>query len=224
VRRERSSGFNSSDRVTRHVRPRNEWFKPERLKRYYFAYEAIALAILLAVVGVLAATGILAAMQPWVPPVAGAVLLVGVGYVTWWIRAFYRTADYRFTDDAIEYRRGVLFRQKTTVPYDRITNVGVSQGPIQRLVRVGSVGVHTAGYGGQVGAELTIGGVGDFEEIKDQVLDGVRARPARATEGAEAVDGADVATDDARAAHDASREMLGELRRIRELLERGRSA
>jgi uncharacterized membrane protein YdbT with pleckstrin-like domain len=158
-------------------------------------------------------------MRSWVPLVGGAALLVAFGYLTWWISAFYRTADYRFTDDEIEFRRGVFFRQKTTVPYSRITNVGVSQGPIQRLVDVGSVGVHTAGYGGQVGAELTIGGVGDFEEIKEQVLDRVRARPASATEGEAPANARGV-----RDARDATGEMLGELRRIRELLEQGRSA
>lgn len=40
----------------------------------------------------------------------------------WRIPAFYRTAAYRFTDDEIEYRRGVFFQQKTTVPYNRITS------------------------------------------------------------------------------------------------------
>ena len=201
------------------MRPQNEWFKPEQLRRYYFAYEVIALGIVLAVVGILAITGILTAIQPWVVLGAGAVLVVVFGYLTWWITAFYRTADYRFTDDEIEYRRGVFFQQKTTVPYNRITNVGVSQGPIQRLVNVGSVGIHTAGYGGQTGAELTIGGLGDFEDIKDQILAEVRGRPARATEGDDSMDSVSIRS----VPDDESSEMLGEIRRIRELLEQGRT-
>lgn len=202
------------------MRPQNEWFKPEQLRRYYFTYEVIALAIVLAVVGILAVTGILTAMQSWVLLVGGVALLVVFGYLTWWIPAFYRTADYRFTDDEIEYRRGVFFQQKTTVPYNRITNVGISQGPIQRLVNVGSVGIHTAGYGGQTGAELTIGGLSDFEYIKDQILAEVRGRPAKATEGDDAMDTVSIpSTPD-----DETSEMLGEIRRIRELLEQGRTA
>ena len=201
------------------MRPQNEWFKPEQLRRYYFTFEVIALAVVLAVTGLLAVTGILFEMNPLVPLVGGVVALVVFGYLTWWIPAFYRTAGYRFTDDEVEYRRGVFFQQKTTVPYNRITNVGVSQGPIQRLVNVGSVGVHTAGYGGQAGAELTIGGLSDFEDIKDQILAEVRGRPAKATEGDDFVDTVSIpSTPD-----DESSEMLGELRRIRELLEQGRT-
>jgi len=201
------------------MRPQNEWFRPEQLRRYHFAYEVIALAIVLSVVGVLAVTGILTAMQQWVWVGGGVVLVVVFGYLTWWIPAFYRTAGYRFTDDELEYRRGVFFRQKTTVPYNRITNVGVSQGPIQRLVNAGSVGIHTAGYGGQTGAELTIGGISDFEDVKEQILANVRGRPAEATEGDDATDTVSVrSTPD-----DESSEMLGELRRIRELLEQGRT-
>jgi len=202
------------------MRPEHEWFKPEQLTRYYFAIEALVLLPILGVVAVLAYSGVLWEINRWVLYVGGGGLLVAVALVTWWIPAFYRTADYRLTDDEIEYRRGVFFRQKTTVPYNRITNVDVVQGPIQRLVGAGAVGVHTAGYAGQVGAELTIGGVGDAEEIKDQVLAKVRRRPPEATEG----DDAAVPTPERRVADPDSAAVLVELRRIRELLERGRRA
>jgi membrane protein YdbS with pleckstrin-like domain len=200
------------------MRPQNEWFKPEQLRRYYFVYESIAFAIVLILVGTLAITGILTAMNPLVPLIGGAVVLVVFGYLTWWIPAFYRTAGYRFTDDEVEYRRGVFFQQQTTVPYNRITNVGISQGPIERLVNAGAVGIHTAGYGGQVGAELTIGGVSDFEDIQEQILEQVRERPARATEGDELVD----VVPPQETQSDNSGAMLDELRQIRELLEQGR--
>jgi membrane protein YdbS with pleckstrin-like domain len=201
------------------MRPHSEWFKPEQLRRYYVVYEAIALALVLAIAGIFAVTGVLRALNPLVPLVAGAVAVVVFAYLTWWIPAFYRTAGYRFTDEEVEYRRGVFFQQKTTVPYNRITNVGISQGPVQRLVNAGSVGIHTAGYGGQMGAELTVGGVSDFEDIQAQVLDKVRARPAEATEGDDlaAVDPAPVTRDGDTGA------MVAELRRIRELLEQGRT-
>jgi membrane protein YdbS with pleckstrin-like domain len=202
------------------MRPQNEWFKPEQLRRYYFTFEVIALAIVLAVAGLLAITGVLFEMNPLVPLVGGAIALVVFGYLTWWIPAFYRTAGYRFTDDEVEYRRGVFFQQKTTVPYNRITNVGISQGPIERFVNAGAVGIHTAGYGGQMGAELTIGGVSDFEDIQEQILDRVRERPAKATEGEDAVETVESRTDEG----EEPTEMLGELRRIRELLEQGRTA
>lgn len=202
------------------MRPTNEWFKPEKLTRYYFAVEAILLLVVLAAVGVLAVTGVLFEVESWVLLAGGVPLLAAFAFLTWWVPAFYRSADYRLTDEEIEYRRGVFFRQRTTVPYNRITNVNAAQGPLQRLVGAGSVGVHTAGYAGQTGAELTVGSVADYEDIKDQILDRVRRRGAVATEGddtpVEPVSPAGTGTESAA--------LLAELRRIRELLEGGRSA
>jgi len=200
------------------MRPENEWFKPEKLRVYYFLYEAVGFVILVAVGALLASLGVLADAPRWVVGLVLAVPLAVFVFLTWWIPAFYRTTAYRLTDDEIEYRRGVFFQQKTTVPYNRITNVNAAQGPIQRLVDAGSVGIHTAGYTGQTGAELTLTGVSDYEEIKDQVLAKVRQRRPTATEGD------DDTLDDERAAIDRSStlggEELNELRRIRELLER----
>jgi membrane protein YdbS with pleckstrin-like domain len=194
------------------MRPENEWFKPEKLARVLYVYEAIVLTVLLAAIGVVAYFGVLTEAPAVVLAGIAVAVVVPFAYATWWIRAFFDTADYRFTDEEVEYRRGVFFRQKTTVPYDRITNVGTSQGPIERALSAGSVAIHTAGYGGQMGAELTINGVADFEDIKEQVLAKVRRRPPAATESGET--STTVATDDG--GEDA---MLGELRRIRELLE-----
>ncbi|WP_458190057.1 PH domain-containing protein [Haladaptatus sp. NG-WS-4] len=67
--------------------------------------------------------------------VVGGILVIVFGFVTWWIPAFYRTVDYRLTDDEIDYRRDVFFPHKSTVLYNRIVNVNAVQGPIQRLVR-----------------------------------------------------------------------------------------
>ncbi|WP_162224321.1 PH domain-containing protein [Halorussus salinus] len=216
------------------MRPENEWFKPEQLTSYFYVFEAVALVPVLVVAGVLAATGLLFEIPQVVVLLAGAVVVAAFGFLTWWIRAFYRTADYRLTDDEIEYRRGVFFRQKTTIPYNRITNVATAQGPIQRFVGAGQVGVHTAGYGGQMGAELTIDGIADYEEVKDQIVAKVRGRPAAATESGEVGDlepgvGRAASEREVGGATPTGRDaesdaMLDELRRIRELLEQGRTA
>ena len=199
------------------MRAENEWFKPEKLKVYYFLYEVLALVILAVVGGFLASLGVLADAPTWV---VGLVVVPPVSvfaFLTWWIPAFYRTAAYRFTDDEIEYRRGVFFQQKTTVPYNRITNVNASQGPIQRLVDAGSVSIHTAGYGGQMGAELSISGVSDYEDIKEQVLTKVRRRPPAATESGSEIQPSDEEFVSER--DTGTSDELAELRRIRELLE-----
>jgi len=206
------------------MRAENEWFKPEKLKVYYFLYEAVAFVLLAAGAGVLVYVGAFADAPLWVLALVVAPTLAAFVFLTWWIPAFYRSADYRLTDDEIDYRRGVFFRSKTTVPYNRITNVDATQGPVQRLVDCGSVGIHTAGYGGQMGAELTITGIADYEDVKDQVLSKVRDRRPAATEGADEDDtDVELASVTRADATDAT-ELLAEIRRIRELLERERTA
>jgi len=206
------------------MRAENEWFKPEKLKVYYFLYEAVAFVLLAAGAGVLVYVGAFADAPPWVLGLLVVPTLAAFAFLTWWIPAFYRSADYRLTDDEIDYRRGVFFRSKTTVPYNRITNVDATQGPVQRLVDCGSVGIHTAGYGGQIGAELTITGIADYEDVKDQVLSKVRDRRPAATEGADEDDtDVELASVTRADATDAT-ELLAEIRRIRELLERERTA
>ncbi|WP_336037251.1 PH domain-containing protein [Halobacterium yunchengense] len=200
------------------MRPENEWFKPEKLTAYYYLYEAVAVVVLVAVGAFLASLGVLSEAPLWVVSLVVVPPVLALAFLTWWIPAFYRTAAYRFTDDEIEYRRGVFFQQKTTVPYNRITNVDATQGPVERLVGAGSVGVHTAGYGGQVGAELTVSGVSDYEPIRDQVLSNVRQRRPVATEGGD--DATDEAGQPSRDRENLASEELAELRRIRELLER----
>jgi membrane protein YdbS with pleckstrin-like domain len=205
------------------MRPENDWFEPEKLKAYLFLSEAIVVA---AVLAVMAGVGFVWAQEGipmWALAVVGVPLVAAFAFVTWWVPAFVRTAAYRFTDEEIEYRRGVFYRQKTTVPYNRITNVNAAQGPVQRLVDAGSVGVHTAGYGGQMGAELTISGVSDYEEIKEQILAKVRRRRPETTESGES-DGRDEPALPGVGTGDESQAVLTEVRRIRELLEQGRDA
>jgi membrane protein YdbS with pleckstrin-like domain len=197
------------------MRPEHEWFKPEQLTAYYFLYEAAAAIFVLAGAAALAALGVFDGVDAWILALVAAPVVAVFAFLTWWIPAFYRTAAYRFTDDEIEYRRGVFFQQKTTVPYNRITNVKAYQGPIQRFVGAGSVGLHTAGYGGQAGAELTISAVGDYEDVREQVLAKVRRRPAEATESGEA----SAVSDGRTRMNGEADEVVAELRRIRELLE-----
>lgn len=211
------------------MRVMNEWFKPEKLKAYFYLYEAIVVVLFAAFGGTIAALGAFADAPAVVTAGFVGVPLVALAFVTWWIPAFYRTAQYRLTEAEIEYHRGVFFQQKTTVPYNRITNVNAAQGPVQRIVDAGSVGIHTAGYGGQTGAELSISGISDYDDVKEQILDMVRRRPPVSTESGE-----DRLADDAAASGDGavsprvgatttteprSDAMLSELRRIRELLE-----
>lgn len=93
-----------------------------------------------------------------------------------WIPAFYKTLEYYIDSGAVKMNRGVFWKRLITVPYSKITNVDVTQGPLQRMYRIGTIHVQTAGAGGAQGAqaELRLNGVRDLKGLKDIIMEGVR--------------------------------------------------
>jgi len=124
-----------------------------------------------------------------------------------WITLYYGRLIYGITDDEVVWSRGVLFRKTSIVPYTKITNVDIAQGPIMRLFGIYGLHVQTAGYSAQQAgkSEISIMGVKDHERLRTLIMENVRkvkgaGAPAR-PQGTEEL-------------------MLEELRKIRELLER----
>jgi membrane protein YdbS with pleckstrin-like domain len=93
-----------------------------------------------------------------------------------WIPAFYRSLEYIVDSDAVKMKKGVFWRKRVTVPYPKITNVDVTQGPVQRMLNIGTIHVQTAGAGSTQAAqaELTLLGVMDLEGLKDTIMERVK--------------------------------------------------
>lgn len=91
---------------------------------------------------------------------------------------------YAVTDRALRIREGVLTVREQTLTFANVQQVGVRQGPIQRLLGVADVHVSTAGGGaggkghdGSVGPNLHEGylrGVADAPAIRDLIRHRVR--------------------------------------------------
>ncbi|MDG2221579.1 MAG: PH domain-containing protein [Rubripirellula sp.] len=97
-----------------------------------------------------------------------------VGYLAIYLR--YDTTWYVFSDRSMRLRRGVWLIRESTITYENIQNVKVSQGPLQRFFGIANVVVETAGGGGatQEGAQGMhaglIEGVSDAAEIRDSIM------------------------------------------------------
>ena len=93
-----------------------------------------------------------------------------------WIPAYYRSLEYVIDRNSIRTRMGVFWRKHSTIPYTKVTNIDVTQWPLQRLFDVGTIHIQTAGAGGTQGsrAEAKLVGVRDFDGIKDTILKRVR--------------------------------------------------
>jgi membrane protein YdbS with pleckstrin-like domain len=125
-------------------------------------------------------------------PVAGAILALPalvvavvpdiVAYVAIHLR--YDTTWYLMSDRSLRIRRGIWVIHETTITFENVQNVRVSQGPIQRWYGIADVVVETAGGGGaHAGAEGIqttaahrglIEGVADADQIRDLIMTRLR--------------------------------------------------
>ena len=106
----------------------------------------------------------------------GGWLLITVPILAW-IPAFYRSLRYVIDSDAIRAKKGVFWRKRVAVPYAKITNIDMTQDPVERVFNLGTVHVQTAGAGGAQGgrAELKLVGVRDLDGLRDTIMERVRA-------------------------------------------------
>tara|TARA_R110002049_G_scaffold285698_4_gene467086 strand:- start:252458 stop:253009 length:552 start_codon:yes stop_codon:yes gene_type:complete len=73
------------------------------------------------------------------------------------------------TNRNLKVAKGVLTRTEKTVPLDRITDVGLTQGPIMRMMGIEVLTVETAGQS-SAGALVGLAGIKQGREFRDAVL------------------------------------------------------
>jgi hypothetical protein len=99
---------------------------------------AIAILILLVTPAPTWVKGLVAGV--WLP------LAAGLAWLTHrWPEVEHRHVTYKLDELGIEIRRGVVWRSVVNVPRSRVQHTDVSQGPIERRFRLGTLKIHTAG-------------------------------------------------------------------------------
>jgi membrane protein YdbS with pleckstrin-like domain len=73
-------------------------------------------------------------------------------------------------------KKGIITITRKHVPFRTITNISSRAGPFDRLFKIGSVHIETAGYSGpsQKGPEEKISGIVFYEEVRDFILKELR--------------------------------------------------
>jgi uncharacterized membrane protein YdbT with pleckstrin-like domain len=120
-----------------------------------------------------------------------------------WFR--YHSMRYRFDEQGVHMRWGILFRREINLTYRRIQDIHLRSGLFQRWLGLADVLVQTAA--GSASAEMTIEGLPQFEAVRDFLYTRMRGQERHV----------DAAPDPAVAA---LREATAELARARVALER----
>ena len=146
--------------------------------------------------------------------ITAAMTLIGFPIVILPLYFKYHTLRYRFDDKGIAMTWGILFRREIYLTYRRIQDIHVTRNIIERWLGLASVAVQTAS--GSSGAEMTIEGVADPEQLRDFLYRKMRGAHDDELHHAAAGDGAAVAGGSAEdEALQLLREIRDEVRRLR---------
>jgi len=106
-------------------------------------------------------------------PLVTAVLLVCIAAVfvifAYWVKLYYQSMWYELHEDEMRWNRGVWFRTTGIVPYNRITNLDLRQGPVMRWLNISTLSIQTAGYSGQAKAEIRIEAIEHADELRELI-------------------------------------------------------
>ena len=117
-------------------------------------------------------------------------------------------------DDEVIVHVGLVTKSIKHVPFRTVTNLQLNRGPFDRIFGIGTLNIQTAGMSGQKGAEESLMGLNNVQEVYELAAKALRRyRSALAPDqaGEELVQAADGA---------AMNDVLVELRAIRAALER----
>lgn len=92
--------------------------------------------------------------------------------------------NYRFADEELVIREGILFKKERHIPYDRVHNVGLVRNPFHRMLGVATARIETAA-GGKPEAVMRVLTLKAVDELRRYALGKERAA-ALATRRAEA--------------------------------------
>ncbi len=105
-----------------------------------------------------------------VPPagVPAAVLVAGLVLAWIWPHLLYERWRYEIADVALELRHGVLTRTHSAIPYFRVQHVDITRGPLERLLGLSTLVVHTA----SAATDATIPGISVHaaDSLRDVIL------------------------------------------------------
>jgi putative membrane protein len=130
----------------------------------------------------------------------------------------YHTLRYRFDEEGISMRWGILFRREINLTYARIQDIHLRSNFVERWLKLARIEVQTAS--GSSGAEMTLEGLLDFEAIRDYLYTRMRgSHDQRPTPGRAPVSGGGIDSEAMQDLAHTLREVAAELRAVREALD-----
>lgn len=145
--------------------------------------------------------------------------IIGIPLLLIWIPLAFVIADRYLkslscvlTNRSVKLKSGIMIKQEKTIPLDKITDLGLAQGPIMRALDIERISVETAGST-TPGALASLVGVNGGREFRDAVMSQKELLAAESQ-------GTTLANSPATPAHPTTDEQLVVLKEIRDSLNR----
>jgi len=137
------------------------------------------IALIIAVVGYL--FGLLIGIEHG-PRVATIIFIVFlIVDLVWWIPAmvlaglYYNSLSYEIQDDEVIVHVGIVTKSVKHVPYRTVTNITINRGILDRyMFDIGTLNIQTAGMSGTTGAEESLLGLANVQEVYNKVVQKLR--------------------------------------------------
>ena len=112
------------------------------------------------------------------------IILAAIIFAFIWAKLTYRFYLYELTEEGFRKEYGVIIKKYVTIPYERIQNVNILRGVLDRLLGLSSLKIFTAGTGGSGvgGAEGLLPGLSKdtAEELRNELVH--RSRQSKSQE------------------------------------------
>ena len=132
----------------------------------------------------------------------------------------YHTLRYRFDEEGISMRWGILFRREIHLTYSRIQDIHLVSNAVERWLGLARIEIQTAS--GSAKAEMTIEGIGAYAELRDFLYTRMRGARGEGRSSPTAAEPPEPTGDGAGELASTLREVAEELRGLRRDLAAGR--
>ena len=153
-------------------------------------------------------------------------VFLGIAVLFWIVSVsltgpYYRSLRYEIHDDEIIVHVGIITKSVKHVPFRTVTNIKINRGLLDRFVfNLGTLNIQTAGMSGSTGAEESLVGLADVQEIYEAVA--VKLRKFRGGMSPTGAEDEVVTAPASGTSGDTFEKILGEVEAIRRALEERR--
>lgn len=106
------------------------------------------------------------------------ITIVGIILIPFWLifgrmylNRYFDSLFCELTTRSLKFKKGVLFQVERTIPLDKIQDLTFREGPLLRYFGLSTLHIETAGQSGQGGTDMSLIGIVDSREFREQVID-----------------------------------------------------